>query len=108
METLLKYGAETAQSEALQVAAARGNDKILELLIDHRADVNERLEVESINRGPKDVLASWVPLHFAAEQGSTAAVEKLLSCGADPNVEDIKGRTPQDLAASKGVKWPGS
>lgn len=41
-------------------------------------------------------------LHWAACQGDSSLVEKLLSCGADPDIRDRDGKTPLHLAAGLG------
>ena len=36
-------------------------------------------------------LAGWTPLHLACEKGMTNVVEELLSCGAEPDIENKDG-----------------
>ena len=103
---LLKHGARTEQSGAVQEAAACGHRTMLALLIIHGANVDERLEIDSIHSGPKELLSSWVPLHFAADKGQAGSVQCLLSYGADAEQEDIHGRKPRDLAIAAGMVWP--
>ncbi len=40
-------------------------------------------------------------LHWAAARGNKDVISALLEAGADPAVEDSKGRTPADVAMSK-------
>jgi hypothetical protein len=41
-------------------------------------------------------------LHQAAMQGHIAVVLFLLECGADPDLKDLKGKTPESLATENG------
>ena len=38
------------------------------------------------------------PLHMAARYARADAAKQFLQCGADPNIKDIKGRTPLHAA----------
>lgn len=42
------------------------------------------------------------PLHCAAQHGHTGALTTLLAHGANPNMENIRGQKPLDLAANFG------
>jgi len=44
----------------------------------------------------------WTPLHFAAYHDCLDVIEYLLSCGADPNVADGRGKTAYDRASDCG------
>ncbi len=44
----------------------------------------------------------WTPLHTAAYHGNTELVAYLLGRGADKNLKNKSGYTPQMLAQSKG------
>ena len=105
-EMLLKHGTQSPQSGAIQVAAECGFINVLETLVSYGADVNERLSVENIYKGHKELLASRSPLHFAAAEDQIAAVVWLLKHNADPDLTDLCGQTPQGLALSKGFMWP--
>ena len=56
----------------LHVAASRGQDDIIRLLIDRGADIE----------GPTED-GEWSPLAFAAYRGHLGAVEALIECGAE-------------------------
>ena len=45
---------------------------------------------------------AWVPLHFAAYGGASAACRELLASGAKTTAVDKGGRTPLHLASLKG------
>ena len=85
----------------LQIAAANGHDKCVQILIDHGADVNAKDRF--------DVTA----LHMAAEKGNYFCVKALLDAGADccaptkfsklgcyTAVPHLGGTTPLHLAAA--------
>ena len=62
---------------------------VAKLLVDAGADVN----------ASQPGLDGWTPLHLAAWVGNAAAVEFLLSVGADPALLDWYGKTAADWAA---------
>lgn len=43
-------------------------------------------------------LEKETPLHMAARYARADAAKQFLQCGADPNIKDIKGRTPLHAA----------
>jgi len=77
----------------LQVAAERGDEAMIRLLLGLGAKVDGRL------RWRKET-----PLHYAAAGGHLAAVRALLAAGADSEVGDEKGKTPGDLALANGFR----
>ena len=44
-----------------------------------------------------DNINGWTPLHWAADENNKRMVEMLLGAGADVNVVDNKGRTPDRM-----------
>ncbi|KAH8430510.1 ankyrin repeat domain-containing protein [Aspergillus melleus] len=75
---------------ALQAAAVTGNAKIVAMLIEAGADIND---------------IDWfgqTPLHRAAYYGHSVVVTLLLAKGADIEAIDREGRSPILLAASMG------
>ncbi|CAH2245402.1 jg12914 [Pararge aegeria aegeria] len=44
--------------------------------------------------------AGWTPLHVAASCARRHCTRLLLAAGANPNIEDVMGRTPLDVAGS--------
>ncbi|XP_057539445.1 signal recognition particle 43 kDa protein, chloroplastic [Amaranthus tricolor] len=73
---------------ALHFVAGLGSDTCIMLLATYGADVNR-----------KDVSGGGLtPLHMAAGYARPEATRALLEAGADPEIEDGKGRTPLDLA----------
>ncbi|KAK0641741.1 hypothetical protein B0T16DRAFT_220282 [Cercophora newfieldiana] len=111
---------------ALHDAADGATDDFIEVLLDHNADISARdakgrrplwfAAGNLLLRRPVDVLESLLsqdsdiqladdeqgvsPLHVAAEAGALAAVEWLLSKGADPTAIDNSGRNALHYAAS--------
>ena len=45
--------------------------------------------------------ANWTALHYAATEGRTEMIEKLLALGVSPNVQTSSGVTPLIMAARK-------
>jgi ankyrin repeat protein len=74
----------------LHSAAASASFEIVQLLVDHGADVSARQH------------GGWTPLHAAADRGHVAMVEFLLSHSADPSQASDDGKTALDLAVRKG------
>jgi cytohesin len=73
--------------QPLHAAAWHDEAKILELLLDHGAEIDGR------NRKGE------TPLHLAARNGSVSAVKVLIQRGADVNVRDESDFTPAFYAA---------
>ena len=73
----------------LHSAALYGHERIIQLLLSHKADVNSRSRTE------------FTPLHCASQQGHLASVVTLLLAGADPLLPKRDGALPIHLAAHK-------
>ena len=72
----------------LHVAAIHGHERIIQLLLSHKADVNSRSRTEA------------TPLHAASQEGHLASVVALLQAGADPLLPAIvDGALPIHAAA---------
>jgi ankyrin repeat protein len=80
---------------ALHMAARNGNKAMVELLLDHGADVNGVGEWQGM---------TGAALHFAARYGYLAVAETLLAHKADVNLGPEGGSTPLHLAAEAGHK----
>jgi ankyrin repeat protein len=111
---------------ALMIAAHAGNKAMVELLLDHGADVNavgewQRMTGAALHFAAKSgyqavaetLLAhkadanlcpngEYGPLHLAAEAGRTPMVELLIKHGADVNARTDWGWTPLHSAAEGG------
>ncbi|MBK9584408.1 MAG: ankyrin repeat domain-containing protein [Alphaproteobacteria bacterium] len=70
----------------LHVAAVRGSVEDIKILVDHGANINAKGEYD------------YTALHHAAEQGHADAVKALMEKGADPNLTDVNGCTPLEIA----------
>lgn len=71
-ELLLRHGAHIPGSGALHHAADHGNQALdtMRLLLNHGADVDERLAEDRLPRSLKpSLLTTWTPMHFAAFRG---------------------------------------
>ncbi|XP_027360317.1 ADP-ribosylation factor GTPase-activating protein AGD1-like [Abrus precatorius] len=83
-------------STALHLACLTGDAAMVELLLQHGADVNA---IDSRGR---------TPLHYCIMRGKNAAAKVLITRGANPAAEDEEGNTPLKLASepdtiSKGI-----
>ena len=79
----------------LCAAALWGNDDLLEVLLEARADVNVQ------NAGTK-----WTALHAAAFQEHGKVCHILLMNGAKASIADTTGCTPTDFASISEPIWP--
>ena len=128
MNLLLERGADVnAQGRkygnALRAAAARGNPRLLKSLLNYGGDVTSQPEVPDqrsllhvgVRSGSLEVLeilcgagadvhlntqdaSGLTPLHIAVDQGKDVMVIYLLERGASPDIEDLGGNTPLQLA----------
>ena len=71
----------------LHSAAINGHERIIQLLVSHKADVNSRERTEC------------TPLHLASQEGHLACVATLLHAGADPLLPAKDGALPIHMAA---------
>jgi hypothetical protein len=72
--------------QPIHAAAANGNVRVVEALLQHGADANARQQ------------GDFTALHTAAMDGNEEMARLLLEHGADPTAQDSRGRTPLDLA----------
>ncbi|XP_046672494.1 protein phosphatase 1 regulatory subunit 12A-like isoform X3 [Homalodisca vitripennis] len=77
---------------ALHVAAAKGYIKVMELLLQARADVDSQ-DVDG-----------WTPLHAAAHWGQKEACELLVEHYCDMDMKNVVGQTALDVADSEMVR----
>jgi len=82
----------------LLFAARGGHLEIVQLLLDHSANVNIQSKEEPLEH--------WTALHIAIGRGHPQVVKVLLECGADPHFRTKEGETPFQLA--KSAFWLGS
>jgi ankyrin repeat protein len=93
---LLGYGAAVDGSAEVRMtpltaAASRGLLPLMELLLEHKANVNARCKG-----------TGWTPLHYAAMGRQAGAVRLLLARGANPAARDALGRTPLEVSGGQG------
>jgi len=120
-----------ADWQPLAVAVAHDLKSVVELLLQHRADVNHvnhnnhynlgitALEVAArdgnvammkllVKAGANVNLGDYKPMHLAARGGYIEAMEYLLSCKADPNAMNEHGQTPLGYAEELyNARFPG-
>ncbi|XP_047063551.1 ankyrin-1-like [Lolium rigidum] len=125
-ELLLSRGAYVdpicAKGTPLNVAAQKGNVRMLELLLRHQANPNTVVHLvytplsyaisasslkcmELLIKAGADVNAGRpvvTPLIIAASYGFTCGIKCLLEAGADANIPDEFGRTAAQIAATNG------
>ena len=77
---------------ALHAASRRNHLNLVQLLLEHSADVN----------APDQWQVGWTPLHFASRWGYLAIGLLLLEYGADVNAKHDEHQTPLHLAADNG------
>ncbi len=95
---LLSHGADVhavakspMRNQPLHAALSLSNSmETIDLLLKHGAPVNERQA------------GGYTPLHQGASAGKTAAVERLLTGGADASLRCDQGKTAADYAEAKG------
>ncbi|THC95621.1 hypothetical protein EYZ11_004883 [Aspergillus tanneri] len=81
---------ESRNKTALHLAIAHGRDDIVQLLLQHRADIDSRSD------------GGWTALHYACDKGFEGIVRLLLHAGAKINSQLLTGVTPLHLAAQAG------
>jgi ankyrin repeat protein len=83
---------------ALMVAAARGNERLIELFLRHGADVNHRSQD---GYSPFLSAAAYARDTFGDDERELAIriFNQLLDAGADPLVRDSEGNTAYDIAS---------
>jgi ankyrin repeat protein len=74
----------------LHLAASRGHDDVIDVLLDHGADVNASAD------------GSWKPIHLACDTGHKSTTHKLILAGAELNAKLLTGMTPLNIAARAG------
>ena len=91
---LLESGADVNQSfgsaNCLHLAAARPNSELIDILIQHKADVNAK------------GFTGATSLHYAAEFGTVAAIESLIAAGVKTDAVDSNGFSAIHFAALGG------
>jgi ankyrin repeat protein len=108
---LLRHGAdvnaveEWGSQSALLWAAAQSQPAMLQLLIEHGADVNQRSASRHWERTlldePRPKIMNkggFTALHFAAREGCVACIDILVDAGADLDAHDPERVTPLNMA----------
>ncbi len=93
VEALLKAGARARANEVFYSAVMNGEEKLVDILIDHQISVNS-----TDSEGQS--LLTWAACNGSGEEHYRIA-QKLLSLKADVNQKDDRGRTPLYWAVTK-------
>ncbi|EPE28782.1 Ankyrin repeat-containing protein [Glarea lozoyensis ATCC 20868] len=96
-EVLLEHGVPIKGSGALHTAAYYGRIDIMRLLIQYGADVDEKLQKDTISHHRSALCASWTPAFFAASEYKLDAYNLLVENGASTTTKDANGMTPIQL-----------
>ena len=88
----------------LHRASQRGHAKIVQMLLDHNADINlpDLDHLETITNVGSPVMKGWTPLHLASEEGHVKISELLIQHGADVCSPRNDGWTPLHSASQVG------
>ncbi len=78
----------------LHYAAANGHDSVVTYLVTKT----------SISLETKDYKRGRTALHYAVAKSHHKSILALVKAGCDINAKDLKGRTPMDLAKTKGLE----
>ena len=96
-----KYGGLESKMTPLHVAAQRGHVKIIESLVQNKADVHVQSENHEFLTG-----CSGTALHHASKEGHTAVVKLLIDSGARVNEKNDYGKTALHCVVDGGcTKW---
>ena len=99
---LLRHGATLEDTAALDIAAQSTRKTAFDMvrcLVDENADINATSRDQKSEHGR----ATWgPPLQSAIQAQHVLIVQYLLAKGADPQVQDSKGRTAWDKASEVG------
>ncbi|KAL8746481.1 MAG: hypothetical protein Q9184_007742 [Pyrenodesmia sp. 2 TL-2023] len=85
----------------LHLAAMQGNPDIVQLLIDHGADINIATSLRGDIQERK-FNGQRTPLHWACDRGHESCVRLLVKHGADVNANNYTNRTPLQEALMRG------
>jgi hypothetical protein len=104
-QALFRFHPTTAEvAEMNSVAGASwaltmGDDAQVRRLLQHY--VRSGVELDAVDRRMPG--ANWTALHLAASSSDLRGVRLLLEAGASAQVQDLKGRTPLDLAHQRAA-----
>ncbi len=77
----VNFKASTLETTPLHLAARKGYQSVVEVLLANHADINAKNK------------AGQTPLFFAVQSGQIKIVQMLIAAGADPNLRDVQDNT---------------
>jgi ankyrin repeat protein len=97
VESFLAHGAMVKGSKAMRTASCNARIDVLELLLKHGGDINEKTEEEDADGPP------GTPLHDAAAGGKADVVQWLLAHGANATIKNCEDLLAKDLVKDDGI-----
>ena len=94
MEFFKKDNGNKVTAKPQRISRKKKNSKSKKTIDDSISNFNEM--INSVDE------KGWTPLHYACDNGSFEIIERLVEFAADFNKKDLQGKTPIDIAESRG------
>lgn len=109
LDTLLKFGGDVHANLSkggyfpIHMAATKGMEKSIEILVKHHADINAVYELENFEK-QSNYPTGWTPLICACIHNKTLAGKTLLDLGANPFDINERGLTAVEICLKNNNK----